>query len=242
MPFRSRSSLVSGTGSSIRHESAEKHRYSSADEELLSDNEKQCSTVRSPLGQGVLTMAELPTPVSAPCPKTKFKKNTRITKGFRVHWDRFTRRLGNGTAPSTSSAMDGSTAESSTHPSSRAPTTAMPDDPDDAVDAVVVEREWSDEIKSSSVTHSEHGGPLEKAPGSHPLGGTNTDRDSFLQHDGFWPWIYLRWRLYPSTYRFFNTRFTDEDSERHYRRENWFLRKVCPIIPHYSEHCLRKAL
>ncbi|KAK7685740.1 hypothetical protein QCA50_011086 [Cerrena zonata] len=229
MPFRSRTSLASGTGSSIRPSFAEKRRYSSADDEMLSDSEKQYSNARSPLRQEALTMTELPTPVSASSSKGRPKKNTRIREGLRIYWARFRRRLGSGTAPSTSSAMDDSAGESSGPSSRTAPVAVIPDDADDSVDAVVVDREWSDEIKSSSVTHSEHGGSPDKSGGSHPVGGTNTDRDSFVQHDGFWPWIYLRWRLYPSVYRFFNTRFMDDDSERHYRRENWFLRKNIAI-------------
>ena len=237
MPFSSRTSLASGTGSSIRHEFAEKHRYSSTDDEMLSDQEKQYTSTRSPLRQEILTMTELPTPVSAPSSKGKHKKNARISQGFMMYWDKFIRRLGSASAPSTSSAMD-STGESSGRPSSRhaPPTTMVIEDPDEPVDAVVVDREWSDEIRSSSATHSDHGGAQDKFGGSHPPGGTNTDRDSFLPHDGFRPWIYLRWRLYPSMYKFFNTRFADEESERHYRRENWFLRKVRHLRQYHAHY------
>ncbi|KAI0642307.1 hypothetical protein C8Q79DRAFT_1003202 [Trametes meyenii] len=161
--------------------------------------------------------------------RSRTKKNARVHGGLRVHWDRFVRKLGSGTAPSTSSNFDDSVGESSGYPRSRQGQPAFQDTQDDQVDEVVVDREWSDEIKSSSVTHSEHGGTPEKS-GSNHHAGTNTDRDSFaIRPEGFWgscrPFIFLRWRLWPLTYSFFCTRFMDEKSEMHYNKENWFLRK-----------------
>ena len=167
---------------------------------------------------------------------SRAKKNARVSGGLRVHWDRFVRKLGSGTAPSTSSNFDESVGESSGYPRSRQEQTVYPDTLDERVDEVVVDREWSDEIKSSSVTHSEHGGTPEKS-GSNHLAGTNTDRDSFaVRPEGFWglcrPLIYLRWRLWPLSIAFFYTRFLDEKSEMLYNKENWFLRKVSvlPVI------------
>ncbi|KAI0831876.1 hypothetical protein BC628DRAFT_1407464 [Trametes gibbosa] len=161
--------------------------------------------------------------------RCRTKKNARVNPGLRVHWDRFVRKLGSGTAPSSSSNFDDSVAESSGYPRSRHGPPFPQNTQQERVDEVVVDREWSDEIKSSSVTHSEHGGTPEKT-GSNPHAGTNTDRDSFATRpEGFWglcrPLIILRWRLWPATYAFFCTRFMDEKSEMHYTRENWFLRK-----------------
>ncbi|KAH9893343.1 hypothetical protein C8Q73DRAFT_746102 [Cubamyces lactineus] len=162
--------------------------------------------------------------------RSRSKKNARVHGGLRVHWDRFVRKLGSGTAPSTSSNFDESVGDSSGYPRSRQGQSAYPEPADDQeVDEVVVDREWSDEIKSSSVTHSEHGGSPEKS-GSNHHGGTNTDRDSFaVRPDGFWGscrlLIVLRWRVWPATYSFFCTHFVDEKSEMHYNKENWFLRK-----------------
>ncbi|KAJ8473744.1 hypothetical protein ONZ51_g7678 [Trametes cubensis] len=162
--------------------------------------------------------------------RSRTKKNARVHGGLRVHWDRFVRKLGSGTAPSTSSNFDESVGDSSGYPRSRQGHSAYPEPADDQeVDEVVVDREWSDEIKSSSVTHSEHGGSPEKS-GSNHHAGTNTDRDSFaVRPDGFWGscrlLIVLRWRVWPATYSFFCTHFVDEKSEMHYNKENWFLRK-----------------
>lgn len=117
---------------------------------------------------------------------------------------------------------------------SRWPARGNPEDLDAEVDEVVVEREWSGEIKSS-VHSGEHGGSPDKSGGSGNgvggYGGTNTDRDSVAFHvDGFWasstPLVYLRYRIWPVIYGFFATHFMDEKSEAHYRKENWFLRKV----------------
>ncbi|EPQ56119.1 hypothetical protein GLOTRDRAFT_74634 [Gloeophyllum trabeum ATCC 11539] len=105
-------------------------------------------------------------------------------------------------------------------------------DDDGTVDEVVVDRAWSEEIKSSA-TQSEHGGSPEKT-GSHQQGGTNTDHESFIPHpDGFWayatPLIILRWRVWPAITGFFDLSFFDERSEQHYRKENWFVKKPLAI-------------
>lgn len=157
---------------------------------------------------------------------------------LRMQWERLCRRIGAGTAPSSSSAFEESTGDSSGY--SRAAAKQAAEDPDQQVDEVVVDREWADELKSSSTTHSEHGGTPDRVAGSNPLVGTNTDRESFAVHspDGFWgswlPLIWIRWRLWPFLMGFFYTRFLDEKSEEHYHKENWFLRKVRSILWHVS--------
>lgn len=183
---------------------------------------------------GLPPPVSFPSDASSPGRRSRHKKNARVSAGLRVHWDRFVRKLGSGTAPSSSSNFDDSVGESSGYPRSRIggvgalAEVQLP--VDDRVDEVVVDREWSDEIKSSSVTHSDHGGSPDKS-GSNHLGGTNTDRDSFaIRPEGFWGscrlLIFLRWRLWPASYGFFSTKFLDEKSEMHYNKENWFLRKV----------------
>lgn len=216
MPFRSRLSLSSAiTNSSTQHGPSSKPddmdpRTPYADEE---DDEG------------------LPRPVQASkYPGTPMrKKKTRLSLGAYFRWDKFLRKLGSGTAPSTSSAPDESSGESTGYNRSRGTTRAVGED--DEVDEVVVDREWSGEIKSS-VHSGDHGGP-EKS-GSNPqmgYGGTSTDRDSVaIPADGFWTGnmglIYLRYRIWPAVYGFFSTHFIDEKSENHYKKENWFLRKV----------------
>ena len=64
-----------------------------------------------------------------------------------MHWARLRRRLGNGTSPSTSdSLLDESAGDSSTV---RHPGLAGTYEDGDEVDEVVVDRVWSEELKSS---------------------------------------------------------------------------------------------
>ena len=223
MPFRSRTSLVSGTGSSTKQD--DRH-VSSLSVEKLSN-----TIALSPLS---------PNPEGLPLPAThrslslssRRKKKTRIdasAKGpLRVHWERLMRRMGAGTAPSSSSNFDDSTGDSS---GSKGARSAVPEDPDAPLDEVVVEREWADDVDASLDTRSDQGISPDKSGGSNHLGGTNTDHDSFTIHPyGFWgscmPLIWIRWRVWPFLLGFFWTRFLDEKSEEHYNKENWFLRKV----------------
>jgi hypothetical protein len=101
------------------------------------------------------------------------------------------------------------------------------------VDEVVVDRNWSDEIKSS-VSLSEQDISLDRPPGHHLTTGPSTDRDSVAVHtSGFWglctPLVILRWRLFPAIVEFFSPRFLNEKSELHYVKENWFMHKVRSI-------------
>lgn len=225
MPFRSRISLASAISTSDDHN---KH----GDE-----NGEAADGAVTPVPD--VDMDGLPPPVLADRQPegrrgTKQKK-TRISLGMHVRWDRFLRKLGSGTAPSTSSAIDESIGESSGY--SRRGVRPGGEDVDALVDEVVVDREWSVEIKSS-IHSGEHGTP-DKSGGSGGAyggyGGTNTDRDSVALHvEGFWaswtPLVYIRYRMWPVVYGFFATHFVDDKSEAHYRKENWFLRKVSALL------------
>lgn len=142
------------------------------------------------------------------------RKSARIN-GLSVHWAKFKRRVGTGTAPSSSSLIGGSAAESSY--TRRLERNAGLGD-NDEVNEVVVDRIWSEEIKSST-THSEHGGSPEKSGGSHPIQPSNSDHESLVQ-EGFWglvtPLIYLRWRLWPAIVKIFIPRFVDKKDEQQY--------------------------
>jgi osomolarity two-component system sensor histidine kinase SLN1 len=159
------------------------------------------------------------------------KKTLRIDggPGIRVYWTRFRRRLGAGTAPSTSSLVDSSAQGS--NDGFRSDTQGGRQGEDEAeVDEVVVDRNWSDEIKSS-VSLSEQDISFDRPGGHHHVAGPNTDRDSVALHTGgFWglstPLIILRWRVFPAIVDFFSTKFPNKKSEQHYVKENWFMRKV----------------
>jgi osomolarity two-component system, sensor histidine kinase SLN1 len=176
----------------------------------------------------------LPPPAAATTTYNRQKKTLRIDgPGLRVYWTRFRRRLGAGTAPSTSSLVDSSAQSSNDAP--RSDTQGVHQGEDDAeVDEVVVDRNWSDEVKSS-VSLSEQDISLDRSGGHHHVAGPNTtDRDSVALHTGgFWglstPLIILRWRVFPAIVDFFSPKFPNIKSEQHYVKENWFMRKVrCP--------------
>lgn len=140
------------------------------------------------------------------------------TRHLRVHWSEFKKRLGTGTAPSTSSIHEDSTSGSN---HGREP---VPGQPEDEVDEVVVDREWTEDTRRTT-TKSESAHPFNDS--RHP-GGTNTDRESFVV-EGFWArstiLIILRWRLWPAILGFFRPRFIDVKSEAQYTKESWFYRK-----------------
>lgn len=174
----------------------------------------------------------LPLPAAAipgfPTPYNRPKKTIRIDggRGIRVYWARFCRRLGTGNSPSTSSLVDGSAQGSNDGLPSDTQGVCQGED-DAEVDEVVVDRNWSDEVKSS-VSLSEQ----DISPDSHhPIAGPNTDRDSVGLHTGGFgglctPLVILRWRLFPAVVGFFSSKFPNQKSELRYVRENWFVRKV----------------
>lgn len=228
MPFRSRTSLASSS-TKQEHERPPSPAFSV---ENGSTTIALTPMSRSPCDKG------LPTPVTqrVTASLARRKKRTRIDdnarmKGLRAYWEHFLRKMGSGTAPSSSSAFDDSTGEGSSSNRAKAAAAALQEEEDAPLDDVVVDREWADDVKTSSTTHSEQGQSPDKSGGSGQLGGTNTDQDSVaVRADGFWgsclPLIWLRWRLWPFLLGFFCTRFLDEKSEEHYSKENWFLRKV----------------
>ncbi|KAF9494884.1 hypothetical protein BDN71DRAFT_1392461 [Pleurotus eryngii] len=156
------------------------------------------------------------------------RKSARVGVSFSVLWEKFRRRIGTGTAPSTSSILNESAADSSilqpTH-------YYRYEDEDVDVDDVVVDRVWSEELKSS-VSHSENGVSPEKSGDSHPQTAVS-DHESIVPHGGFWAsltvLIILRWRVWPAVKDFFDSKFTDKKSEQHYAQENWYHSKRLAI-------------
>lgn len=192
------------------------------------------------------------------------RKRVRVDRGLAAHWARLKRRMGTGTAPSTSSHVyevrlsapcnmriysrfrQTSAGDSSVY--LHRTCLKRPEEEEDCgeVDEVVVDRQWSDEIKSTVPSENGGNGHERSGGGSHTVGhdkagasggggggagaGTSTDRDSFAwRADGVWsswfPLIVLRYRLWPVVLDFFSTRFADVESERHFRKEGWFFRK-----------------
>lgn len=99
------------------------------------------------------------------------------------------------------------------------------------VDEVVVDRAWSEDIKSSiALSDAGAGVSPEKSDGHHPHG-ASLDHESMVHQSGFWaiwtPLTIIRWRFYPFILDFFSSRFFDVGAEERYLKENWFMRKVC---------------
>ncbi|KIP07108.1 hypothetical protein PHLGIDRAFT_30145 [Phlebiopsis gigantea 11061_1 CR5-6] len=128
-------------------------------------------------------------------------------RGLRVQWDRLRRKFGSGTAPSASS--DELDTESVGEPSvvygGYRPEVRKLEAADE-VDEVIVDREWGEDVHTSSV-HSGQGGSGPPGQGVTPI------------------MTYLRWRVWETILRLFVQRFLDEKSEEQYRKEQWFLRK-----------------
>lgn len=177
--------------------------------------------------------AGLPLP-AVTTPGNKPKKTLRIDgpRGLRVHWARFRRRLGASTSHSTLSLVEDSAVGSSNiglRGDSQGEGGCQCED-DGEVDEVVVDRNWSDGVKSSVSLSDEQDISLDKSAditGPSP----NTDRDSVAIHaGGFWglcaPLIILRWRVFPAILNFFSPKFLNLKSELHYVKESWFIRKV----------------
>jgi osomolarity two-component system sensor histidine kinase SLN1 len=180
--------------------------------------------------QGTGTNAHTPpstaptNPVLLPIPATAKLNPPRrdplyFAEGLKVRWVEFKKKLGTGTAPSTSSFHDDDTAGSVY---GREP---VPGQPEDEVDEVVVDREWAEDAPKTT-TKSESAHPFND--GRQP-GGTSTDRESIAAVEGFWArstiLIILRWRLWPAILNFFRPRFVDAKSEAKYSKESWFYRK-----------------
>ena len=164
----------------------------------------------------------------------------RTKRGLRMAYDRVMRKFGSGTAPETSTTdlESDSGAETSegyscvagpggaTYCRRRGSLEQV-----DVVDEVVVDREWGEDIRASSATHSDHG----EKTASHQMAhdgamDTAVAEDLAQQGGGFWGshplLVYLRWRLWPPVLGFFVMQFLDEKSEEQYKKENWFMRKV----------------
>lgn len=162
------------------------------------------------------------------------KKSARIDgggAGLKVHWAKLKKRIGTGTAPSSSELEDSTyTAGSSIIRPSRSghQQDAFDDEKGGELDEVVVDRSWFDEIKSSIVSQSE----LEQARDretkesnglSGPNGTNTTDHDSLgMNTEGFWAlntvFVMLRYRMWPAMLDFFTLQFFDKKSEDHYRK------------------------
>ncbi|KAG8901542.1 hypothetical protein FRB99_005224 [Tulasnella sp. 403] len=166
-------------------------------------------------------------------------KKTTFDDGFpsvlRVHWSRFKKRLGNGSALSESliEVTESNTgSESAARRNPDHPNTTDAQNDDEEVDEIVVDNNfWSGSGGSKSFTQpSERGGATPDKSGASGTHATHlTDGDSVHEHEGFSAVVNafeaFAYRLRNAFNRFFFTSFYDPPSEAQYRRETYYQSK-----------------
>lgn len=187
--------------------------------EIFAKNARCSSHPAMPTPATTVVDDSLPVPVvAAPTTGTSYSlRRTRKAARFEslaVHWARLKRRVGTGTAPSSSSAVGDSAAGCSYTRQME----ALSDS--EEVNEVVVDRLWSEEIKTS-YSLSENAAAPEKSGSSHHIGPSNSDYESLHHRDegSRNPSSYLVilwWQAWPRIVKFFSSSFVDQSSEQHY--------------------------
>lgn len=201
------------------------------------DNEKLGST----------SEAILPAPVQLSPGLTSRSRRQRqcrfvndTTKGFvSTNFNRLRRKFEAGTAPDASSVDPESESVADANDLhgtwwGRGKMSMALEDAEE-VDEIVVDRTWGDDFRSCS--NSDPGG--EKDGGGFAGGALATDGGSVAgldDREASSPLIvsYLRWKVWPVMRGFFATQFVDRKSEDHYRKENWYVRKVRRRTKHHK--------
>ncbi|KAG1850910.1 Tco5, signal transduction HAMP domain histidine kinase [Suillus subluteus] len=151
------------------------------------------------------------------------------TRGLRVYWECFMKRMGTE-SPSLSSTLVDSIRDSG---QVRLRTEAGTDV--DEVDEIVVDRNWTEDMRNSP-DHSEY--TLDNSGDSyvaHVGTGTGTgvghESAAFPDDGGFFRQflVLLRWEVWPAVHRFFHVRFNDEKTEERYQGERWCIRKLLAV-------------
>ncbi|KIJ21004.1 hypothetical protein PAXINDRAFT_125610 [Paxillus involutus ATCC 200175] len=105
------------------------------------------------------------------------------------------------------------------------------DDPEgDEVDEIVVDRDWSEDLKTSLNQSSDRSHERSTADSHlHVATGTSVGHESTTLPDDrrlFGRLIYcLRWEVWPALVKFFRVRFFDDKTEERYHKEHWFIKK-----------------
>lgn len=166
-----------------------------------------------------------------------------IQSALKVHWSKFKKRLGNGSALSESivEVTDTGTASESAlrrYPDSQAGGNGNEGGEDEeAVDEVVVDTNfWIDTPGSKSATQpSEHGGLTPDKSGASGTHGTGfTDHDSVHEREGIWRWFHIMhafwWRIKSGFNHFFFLSFYDPVAEAHYKKETYYQSKPLALM------------
>lgn len=168
------------------------------------------------------TATDLPLPVISSSTNARASKKSARFDNLSVHWARFRKRMGAGTVLDNSSLLGESAAETNYIRRLENAETS------DFVDEVVVDRMWSEEIKSS-VTHSDHGASPEKSGTSHPPErGTGTSDHESVSEEKFKALTMLRYRAVPLFMEIFSSRFLDDKAEQHYAQVCCYIQRFFP--------------
>jgi osomolarity two-component system, sensor histidine kinase SLN1 len=202
----------------------------------MTDTTSGRSTAAQKIEESSLVNGVLPVPVLQSNVISTVRRRGRRFSPFQSLsglWTMFVKRLGTRTVPSTSSAR-----ASESHHDHICPNR---EDDDDEVDDIIVDRMWSDGFKTSDL-QSDHGGSPEKSSGSQRGSHRPPSIETFQFPNGFWttcfPLTLIRFRIWPAVVNFFNSKFSDAESETQYQTENWYIRKVI-FDPHYTSFYLR---
>ncbi len=140
--------------------------------------------------------------------------NRKKVGGFSFYWARFKKRIGTGTAPSSSSLVGESAAERAY--TRRAAEQYEEGNNDGIVDEIVVDRTWTEEIQTS--VSSECVPTLEKTPSQQHI--QSSVESASIVYEGLWsfwkPLAIIRWRTWPFLMEVFSSRFADDKTERYY--------------------------
>lgn len=163
-------------------------------------------------------LSQLPVPVvlAAPLASLRRKKmKTARFAGLKVHWARLVKRVG-ADFPSDSSAVADSSIESN-----QAPQRTDVDVEVDEVDEIVVDRDWTEDLRNSINQPSERG----HTRSSDSLGRdpTPTPEDPNFLSMVLWS---FRWEAWPAIVKFFCVRFLDDRTEQRFHKEHLFIKKV----------------
>ncbi|KZT34639.1 hypothetical protein SISSUDRAFT_1052488 [Sistotremastrum suecicum HHB10207 ss-3] len=180
-------------------------------------------------------------PMPALTPVQPKKARISPSGGLKVHWARFKKRIGTGSAFSESilDVGDGTDASGSYKPHSLFRQNGNAQDGQDEldeVDEVVVDNMLMHSGVPGSVTHSEHlSSPEAPSHGQQTdqsetfTAGTGTGARSEGLFERFPLLTWLRWRVWPALVGVFTLRFFEPKMEEHYRKEVWYTSKSLAI-------------
>lgn len=172
-------------------------------------------------------LLQLPVPVALTGPTSARHRSKRTARfaGLKVHWARFIKRVG-ADSPSDSSAVADTLEGNHVRTGHRTGDDA--DDDDDEVDEIVVDRDWSEDLRSSLNQSSERG--HSRSSDSHAQIGASLSRgttalpdDTHFLSSLHWS---FRWEVWPAIVKFFSVRFLDDRTEERFHKEHWFIKKV----------------